>query len=220
MEDELPAMRQAVADLDREEIADAIQSIGFECTDCGACCRGDDDEHVATVFPEEVRAFTEAGTDRWRDVVRPMPFGLDENETGVTLEWALQTSACGDCRFLEVAGDDSRCTRYAQRPSICRTYPFTLEPSPEAPPQGEAVEQVGPVQAHECEGLGRDIDRDQALELADELLSRAERSLAEARKVRGHLERDVRTLEETVVIDSEGYKRPDGTAVKDTEKQR
>ena len=97
-------------DLDTGELADAIETIGFECTRCGACCtREDDDPHTATVFPEEVRelqkvaengsqdseagsSFRSQGSREWVDVARPMPYGLDEGE-GQTFEWALQTDS-------------------------------------------------------------------------------------------------------------------------------
>lgn len=213
-------MHEAIGELDLEEVADAIQSIGFECTNCGACCRGDTDDHVATVFPDEVRRLQSPG-ESWRDVARPLPFGLDPDGVGTTLEWAIQTASCGDCRFLDERDGKTRCTRYADRPSICRTYPFTLSDSPEAPPQGEAVDAAGPVIAHECEGLGRAIDRADALDLARELLDRATTSIEEAAAVRAHLNQaDPSTVESTTVIDSEGVKRADGTALSDGNSQR
>lgn len=218
VDDDLAAMHRGVMDLDRDDIADAIETIGFECTDCGACCRSDDEgDHVATVFPDEVRTLA-AGDEDWRDVARPIPYGLDDG-TGLTIEWSLASDACGDCRFLEGDGDESRCGRYERRPSICRTYPFTLAASPEAPPQGEAVKHHGPVTAHECEGLGREIDREAALALADELLERAHRSIAEAAAVRATLSAPPPD-DATIIADSEGYKRPDGTPATDSESQR
>ncbi len=88
-------------ELSVEALADAIQAIGFECTRCGACCAGEaDDPHTATVFPDEVRTIAD-GTDEWRDVARPMPFGLDDDGTGETFEWALATTGCGDCAFYD-----------------------------------------------------------------------------------------------------------------------
>jgi len=52
LEAELDDARQLAVD----DLADAIESIGFECTRCGACCKADaEDDHTATVFPEEVR---------------------------------------------------------------------------------------------------------------------------------------------------------------------
>lgn len=220
LEDELGEMKRAIADLDREDIADAIQAIGFECTDCGACCRGEDEEHIATVFPDEARRLHETESEAWRDVVRPMPFGVDEDGAGTTIEWSLQTSSCGNCRFLEMDDSVSHCTRYANRPSICRTYPFTLVPSPESPPQGDAVAQHGVVQAHECEGLGRDIERERALDMADELIERGVKSVREAEAVREHLKRLEDPTDGTIVVDSEGYKQPDGSQYSASRTQR
>ncbi len=56
-------------DLRVSDLADAIESIGFECTRCGACCKGhtaDDGErepHTATVFPDEVRRVADTAAD-------------------------------------------------------------------------------------------------------------------------------------------------------------
>jgi hypothetical protein len=74
---------------------------------------------------------------------------------------------------------------------------------------GEAVDREGPVRAHECEGLGRDIDREDAEELAGALKERAVRELEEAIAVRDSYE--PADVDGVVVHDSEGAKRPDGT---------
>jgi Fe-S-cluster containining protein len=209
-------------ELDVSELADAIQSIGFECTRCGACCKGTDtgngrEEHTATVFPDEVRDL-QAATDHeydWRDVARPMPYGLREGESGPegeTLEWALQTDACGDCTFYEEREDGTgACTVHEDRPLICRTYPFSVALGGTSQPMGEAVDRVGAVRAHECEGLGRDIDRVEAEDLAVALKERAVRELEEAIAVRDGYEPTAAADTEVVVYDSEGPKRPDGT---------
>jgi Fe-S-cluster containining protein len=208
-------------ELDVSELADAIQSIGFECTRCGACCKGTDtgdgrEEHTATVFSDEVRDL-QAATDHeydWRDVARPMPYGLREGESGPegeTLEWALQTDACGDCTFYEEREDGTgACTVHEDRPLICRTYPFSVALGGTSQPMGEAVDRVGAVRAHECEGLGRDIDRVEAEDLAVALKERAVRELEEAIAVRDGYEPADPVPGEVVVHDSEGAKRPDG----------
>lgn len=202
----LDALESALADLEEDDIADAIQEIGFECTRCGACCRGDEtDDHIATVFPDEARELTEATGEPWRDVVRPMPFGLDADGTGETIEWSLATDDCGDCRFLESTDDGTACSIYEHRPAICETYPFTLALSPEGEPLGDPVDRVGEVVAHECEGLGRSIDRADAEAMATALLRRARASIEEARQVKGHLDRPTPSAP-TVVIDSDGPK--------------
>ncbi len=207
--------------LDVADLADAIETIGFECTRCGACCKGyegddgddgDAEPHTATVFPDEVRELQAATGDPWRDVARPMPYGLvdgDDGPEGETFEWALQTSGCGDCRFY-AEGDDGRgaCTVHGNRPLICRTYPFSVALGGTSQPMGEAVDEEGMVRAHECEGLGRDIDREEAEELARALKTRAMRELEEAIGVRDNYESV--SADGVVVHDSEGQKRPGG----------
>ena len=289
-----------------KSLADAIDSIGFECTRCGACCtahhsgenndektenahedetepahtqinnrskteapaataptengrvshnNGSDDQtrtvsnqdnkantdvamesvstststepHTATVFPDEVRELQAtadnmrdgtADTDahsptEWRDVARPMPYGLDdENSTGTTFEWALQTDACGDCVFYEEADGVGSCQAHDNRPLICATYPFSVALGGTSQPMGEAVDTAGMVRAHECEGLGRDITREAAEELAATLRTRAIRELEEAISLRDAYEPPGNT-DGIVVHDSEGAKRPDGTAI-------
>jgi len=240
----LEADLAAARDLDPDDLADAIEAIGFECTRCGACCKaetcGSADEagdaadadggrepHTATVFPDEVRELQAATAasdafDReydWRDVARPMPYGLregpDGEPAGETFEWALATDSCGDCTFYEEAPDGTgACGVHGSRPLICRTYPFSVVLDGDgdtglAQPMGAAVDREGAVRAHECEGLGRDIPRADAEELAAALKQRAVRELEEAIAVRDRYE--PADAEGVVVHDSEGAKRPGGT---------
>jgi Fe-S-cluster containining protein len=256
----LEAELERARDLSVSELADAIESIGFECTRCGACCKGHEREdgtgtepHTATVFPDEVRrlqsaASGERGRDGdgdaveseaaddgssdsdaddesgasydWRDVARPMPYGVVDGEDGPqgeTFEWALQTDACGDCAFYEEVGERADgtpkggCRVHEDRPLICRTYPFSVALGGTSQPMGEAVDEAGMVRAHECEGLGRDISREHAEELASALKERAVRELEEAIGVRDNYEPV--DVDGVVVYDSEGPKRPDGTPV-------
>ena len=156
--------------LDVGELADAIETIGFECTRCGACCKTDDeDPHTATVFPDEVRELQDEEYD-WRDVARPMPYGIEEGDDGPegeTFEWALETDSCGNCTFYEESADGTgACTVHDDRPLICQTYPFSVALGGTSQPMGEAVDEAGMVRAHECEGLGREISREDAEELA------------------------------------------------------
>jgi hypothetical protein len=219
LEEELERAR----DLSVSDLADAIESIGFECTRCGACCKGhgkgDEDDrepHTATVFPDEVRELQAATDDEreWRDVARPMPYGLSEGDDGPegeTFEWALQTDACGDCVFYEESDGTGACTVHDDRPLICETYPFSVGLGGTSQPMGEAVDEEGMVRAHECEGLGRDISRADAEELAAALKERAVRELEEAIGVRENYRPTER--DGVVVHDSEGQKRPDGTPI-------
>ena len=244
----LEAELDRARDLEVGVLADAIETIGFECTRCGACCKavegcesesGDREpeessesdeahDHVATVFPDEVRRLQRAATERdeaagedgvaydWRDVARPMPYGLTEGPDGPegeTFEWALQTDDCGDCRFYAETDGQGRCTVHADRPLVCRTYPFSVALGGTSQPRGDAVPEEGMVRAHECEGLGRDISRADAEELAGALKERAVRELEEAIAVRDNYDPVSTGRGEVVVHDSEGAKRPDGSSV-------
>jgi Fe-S-cluster containining protein len=218
-------------DLDEATLADAIETIGFECTRCGACCKGynpedgedsdsdgataeaaDREPHTATVFPDEVRELQDAGDYDWRDVARPMPYGLTEGEDGPegeTFEWALQTDSCGDCTFYNESDDGTgKCGVHEDRPLICKTYPFSVALGGTSQPMGEAVDEEGMVRAHECEGLGRDISSAEAEELAGALKQRAVRELEEAIGVRDNYEPT--ESNGVVVHDSEGAKTVDG----------
>jgi len=213
--------------LDVGDLADAIESIGFECTRCGACCKADessesprrdgetvgDDPHTATVFPDEVRELQATTDYDWRDVARPMPYGLSDGPDGPegeTFEWALETDACGDCTFYEEREGEGRCTVHEDRPLICETYPFSVALGGTSQPMGEAVDEAGVVRAHECEGLGRDISRADAEDLAAALKERAIRELTEAIGVRDAYTPVETGPGEVVVHDSEGAKTPDG----------
>ncbi len=268
----LEAELDRARDLDVELLADAIESIGFECTRCGGCCtgyapdepggapagagsgavdrddtgessgghgdtgqdsggHGDTDDchetrepHTATVFPDEVRAVADAAEERfgeaydWRDVARPMPYGLTETENGEsegeTFEWALATDDCGDCTFYTETDGQGACTVHDDRPLICQTYPFSVALGGTSQPMGEAVDGSGMVRAHECEGLGRDIDRADAEDLAAALKERAVRELQEAIGVRdGYDPTAGERGNGVVVFDSEGPKRADGTPI-------
>jgi len=223
--DSLETELDRARDLDVAELADAIETIGFECARCGACCKADDggcgddaavgtdtEPHTATVFPDEIRRLQESGDYDFRDVARPMPYGIEETPEGPqgeTFEWALRTDACGDCTFYEESGGTGACTVHEDRPLICRTYPFSVALGGTSQPMGEAVDEEGMVRAHECEGLGRDISREDAEELAAALKERALRELQEAIGVRESYE--PADVDGVVVHDSEGQKRPDGT---------
>jgi Fe-S-cluster containining protein len=142
-----------------------------------------------------------------------MPYGLEggqdgSTDSGETFEWALQTDACGDCVFYEESGGTGACSVHEDRPLICQTYPFSIALGGTSQPMGEAVDQEGMVRAHECEGLGRDISRDEARDLAETLKERAVRELTEALGVRDtYAPIDAAGV---VVHDSEGAKEPDG----------
>lgn len=220
--DSLESELQRAHTLDEGELADAIQSIGFACTRCGACCKaescgdGEHDPHTATIQPDEVRRLQATGGYDWRDVARPMPFGVHESDEGLvgeTFEWALQTTGCGDCTFYDERDDGmGACRVHENRPLICKTYPFSIRLGGTSRPMGEAVDERGLLRAHECEGLGNEISRADANSLASALKTRAITELRAAIAVRDGYE-PVNPDDGVVVHDAEGAKRPDGVTV-------
>jgi len=76
---------------------------------------------------------------------------------------------------------------------------------------GSVVDREGMVRAHECEGLGRDISREDAEDLARALKRRAIRELQEAIGIRDNY--DPVGVDGAVVHDSEGQKRLDGRPI-------
>jgi Fe-S-cluster containining protein len=190
--------------LDVEEIADVVESVGFECTDCGDCCTSGDGPLAVTVFPDERRRLAGAygvdGEASPDDVTEPSPFGGDE-----TFEWTVRRDGCGDCFFHEGDG----CSVYEARPTVCRTYPFAVRFDGEAGALDaeEVVELDGTdaaVVVGECEGTGRGITRDEALELAREVKQRAVKEEREARAVVEAYEEVDAPDGAVVVHDSEG----------------
>lgn len=208
----LEAALEWAQSIDPREIAEDIQEIGFECTRCGRCCRGtDEDPHTATVFPDEVREIQQETGESWEASARPMPFGVRTGQ-GETFEWALQTKESGNCTFLETDGAHTRCTIYRTRPLLCRTYPFSLALPGTGIPESAAVEAAGRVRASECPGLGAEMSHERAAAIAETLQERAIREIREAIAVREHYT-PLPDTDGVVVHDSEGPKRPDGRPI-------
>ncbi|MFP4187938.1 MAG: YkgJ family cysteine cluster protein [Halobacteria archaeon] len=186
--------------LDVGALADAIESVGFECTDCGDCCTSGDGPLAVTVFPDERRELADATETSPGEVTEPSPFGDDE-----TFEWTVRRDACGDCFFHE--GD--ACSVYESRPTVCRTYPFAVrfeDVGDDGFGADETVELDGNATliVGDCEGTGSDITRDEALELAREVKRRAVKEEREARAVVEAYEPVDPPDDGVVVHDSEG----------------
>ena len=188
--------------LDVGEIADVIQDVGFECTDCGDCCTSDDESLAVTVFPDERRALAEASEAEDaspEEVTEPSPFGGKEK-----FEWTVRRDGCGDCFFHQ--GD--ACSVYGDRPSVCRTYPFAVRFGDDVGVGGELSFELDSVEATlvvgECEGTGLDITREDALELARAVKRRTVKEESEADELLDAYE-DIEPPEGHVVVhDSEG----------------
>ncbi len=185
--------------LDVDEIADVIESVGFECTDCGDCCTSDNEPLAVTVFPDERRRLARAADSSPDEVAEPSPFGGNE-----TFEWTVRRDACGDCFFHR----NDACSVYEDRPSVCRTYPFAVRFDDAAGEDTEAERSFelgdATLVVGECEGTGRTVTRKEAVELAREVKKRAVKEEREARAVVEEYERVEPPDGAVVVHDSEG----------------
>ncbi|NLA39076.1 MAG: YkgJ family cysteine cluster protein [Methanomicrobiales archaeon] len=176
-----------------DEIADRITSIGFRCRGCGDCCRCvAKDSNLVIVSPAEVRAIMAATGMTWDEIAGPYPDFIDAEGGGeYTLAWCIRRTADA-CIFLS----DGRCSIYAHRPWICRTYPFMLLDDD--------------LLVSECPGLGSPISTDAANGIATGLCRRQAAEEAEEAGVRAACRRAWIPPGGRVVIDSEGMKVLDG----------
>ena len=76
------------------------------------------------VTPDEVDALCTASGLSFSEIAEPYPDWMEYLDgTKITFGWVLRRGADGNCMFLK----ENRCTVYASRPHICRTYPFMLD---------------------------------------------------------------------------------------------
>ena len=108
----------------------------FECTQCGACCTGNDDYHVFIDDLQAEKIRLHLGLSR--------PWFRRRYLARVDNSLILQSRDDGRCILL---GKDDRCRVYPVRPTQCATYPFW----PELLRTAKAWRQEGV----RCEGVGR-----------------------------------------------------------------
>lgn len=111
--------------------------IRFQCTQCGACCRGQPGAYVFVTDAEIETIRQGLGLPPGQ---LPMRYLLRTEEGHLS----LQLKATGNCVFLDAQG---KCSIYAFRPSQCRTYPFW--------PEIVASEHAWLAEASRCEGIGQ-----------------------------------------------------------------
>lgn len=114
----------------------SLSSLRFECTGCGACCRGRGDYWIEASRAEQrrIQRFLKIS---WTWFRRRYVTLYEDGTEG--LRWD------GDrCVFLD---RDDRCRVYAARPMQCRSYPFW--------PEVAASRASWRAAARECEGIGR-----------------------------------------------------------------
>lgn len=111
-------------------------SFRFECTGCGACCRGRGDYWVEASRAEQRRIQRFLNVS-WRWFRRRYVIAYEDGTEG--LRWEKDR-----CVFL---GPDDRCRVYRARPEQCRTFPFW----PEVASSHRSWRAAG----KDCEGIGR-----------------------------------------------------------------
>jgi Fe-S-cluster containining protein len=141
--------------LDLLNLAGQLITIGFTCIRCGDCCRAQSGDNCVIVFPDEILTIVHAHDLTWSRICKPsVPQFIAENGIMHAFEWELNRHDNGDCIFIE----NNICRIYAQRPWICRTYPFYLvfldgitEPC---------------LKMSDCQGIGRTLRTEDASKLA------------------------------------------------------
>ncbi len=103
----------------REELAAIVEEIGFACDGCARCCTRASNDHVF-LLEDDVDRLREFAPDAL--VPAPDPELADREGRLYVSGYALGATGGGDCVFLE----DRRCRQYADRPAICRVYPYML----------------------------------------------------------------------------------------------
>ncbi|OPX67183.1 MAG: Flagellin N-methylase [Methanoregulaceae archaeon PtaB.Bin056] len=183
-------MREHLATKDEESLAARLQEIGFSCTRCGECCRqGAGDDNLVMVSPAEIRRISSLCQVRPEEYVEPYPERVKFSDgTEITFGWAIRRVA-GDCTFYR----DGSCQVYAERPWICRTYPFMLD--------GEDL------LTFPCPGLGSPIGKEEARALARDLRSRQAAEEEEGEKIRQAISALRPVDEGCLVVDGEGVTR-------------
>lgn len=92
-------------------------TLRFECTRCGACCRGGDNHYIAIRRQElEVIAAHLGITGSW--------FRRHYTEPLARHYYSIRFSADGNCMLLDEQG---QCRVYPVRPVQCQTYPYWPE---------------------------------------------------------------------------------------------
>jgi Fe-S-cluster containining protein len=172
-----------------DDVANRVGSFGFHCRECGACCRRvAEDSNLVLVSPAEVRAIMAATGMAWDEVAGPYPDFIDAGNGGeYTFAWCIRRTADA-CIFLR----DGRCSVYAHRPWICRTYPFMLVDDD--------------LLVSECPGLGTSLSPSDAHDVAADLCRRQAAEAAEEACLRAVYREATVPPGKRAVIDSEGVK--------------
>lgn len=168
-------------------LADELRAIGFQCSRCGDCCRGQGtDGSLVMVSRDEVERVASRLARPLFDVAEPYPEVVEVRGARCRLGWALRRDRDGACRLHDGEG----CSIYADRPHLCRTYPFMLD--------GERLI------VSDCPGIGGPLTDEDAVAIAEDLIMRRDAEEDEARLIRDQLASAALHPGDDVLIDSWG----------------
>lgn len=102
-----------------ERLAATIKEIGFECNCCTRCCTAEFNGHVFLLDQDTGRI---RQIDERALIPAPGPEFCDQDGSFYVSGYALRIHPDGSCIFLD--GNRYRC--YADRPEICRVYPYMI----------------------------------------------------------------------------------------------
>ena len=139
-----------------------IVNSGFSCQRCGWCCRENfkiritpsisRPSNAISVFPDDIRRIIKGTGKKWDEIAQPDIYScLSDGENIFTIGWILRRNEKNECVFYR----KNECTIYLYRPMICRCYPFFM---------GE-----NGIEVMRCEGLGNEITKEGAEEMASML---------------------------------------------------
>ncbi|MDD5615436.1 MAG: YkgJ family cysteine cluster protein [Candidatus Methanoperedens sp.] len=118
--DEIEHEISGIIDFPDDRFEEIIREVGFVCDLCGRCCTREFNDHVFLLDDDAKRIIEVAG----REVLRPAPYYEFCDNLGrfYVMGYALRNKSNGDCIFY-LGG---RCDHYADRPEICRIFPYML----------------------------------------------------------------------------------------------
>ncbi|MBA1341545.1 MAG: hypothetical protein C5S40_05335 [ANME-2 cluster archaeon] len=175
---DLKVKKSMAYNLSINEMAKQLVSIGFECMRCGECCRARSGDNTVILFPDEIRLIVDThGMTPYDVCEHSIPQFMDDSGILHCFEWVLKRHSIGDCIFIQ---SDNACMIYQQRPWICSTYPFFLSFI-----NGAAKPDI---MVSECKGVGRPMNEEDAIKLAELLKGRLLAEITEEIRLLENLE--------------------------------
>lgn len=172
-------------------IASMIREVGFSCTQCGNCCRGDHSDNRVMLLQQDILRISTSSLSASEFSLPFIPVEAENALKGISdpsdlipfidsegnihsFGWMLRRKNNRDCLFLEATVSSTKCKIYGHRPALCQTYPFYMEDCK--------------LHTSECKGLGSDISYSDSLTLAKLVLDRYVHELEERILVYQHYE--------------------------------